>query len=195
MTGFDAVHERWMRSLLFPEYDGLELLEHDGKPYGWRVAEFADVGLEIWPMAFNLRVVVTDRGYGFADEGSRVWDLTGHGWCYPRMVGVEGVAAWLRRWDDFTPGDPAATYPPGPWIKTVHHYTDVARQRVNHYRVPHIGQTGPDGRFIAQWSEASIRCPKCGVVSHHVADVRNLYCGTNCHEFHETMRPPEGSSR
>lgn len=35
-----------------------------------------------------------------------------------------------------------------------------------------------------QSGPVSIRCPKCGMISHNINDVIHRYCG-NCHEFHE----------
>jgi ribosomal protein S27AE len=33
----------------------------------------------------------------------------------------------------------------------------------------------------------SIKCPQCGLVSHHPQDIENKYCG-NCHQFHADMK-------
>lgn len=53
---------------------------------------------------------------------------------------------------------------------------------------------GPRGKKIkslggqsAQYIRQSIKCPQCGMVSHHPRDIAEQYCG-NCNQFHIDMK-------
>jgi hypothetical protein len=143
----------------------------DGRIVGYRVRVVGGVYLEVHEMAFNLRLVATDAMLRL--EGDR-YDFLGYGWCYPKDLGYVAVFSYAWSWEDFNPRYPNATNPPGPWIKAVHSGV---------YRKPGIGQLGPDD---VTSGAMSIRCPRCGRVSHHPEDVRQRYCG-NCHQFHDQM--------
>jgi len=156
-----------------PPYDDylLEPLDNDdlGR-VGWLVRRIGPWRIEIHNMMVNLRLVIAEaRLHGTAFE------YTGHGWCYPKEIGVLNLAAYAWAWD-IDVKDPGAADPPGPWIKAIH---------TGYYRQPRFNQPGPDG--VINTERRSIQCPRCERVSYSPQDVAESYCGA-CHQFHAQMR-------
>ncbi len=146
----------------------IESLEKDdGMLTGYRVRRVGSYAIEIQNMLFNLRVAVVDvtQPLTFPWTSAPWFDLTGYGWCYSKDVPFFEILFHVWAWE-FCAEDPARVDPPGPWIKAVHSGA---------YRLP----KADDG-------VGSIRCPRCGWISHHPQDVANRYCG-HCHQFHDAM--------
>jgi hypothetical protein len=126
--------------------------------YGWRAARNGRWYVDILMMGFNYRVVLTD-----AEDADAYGDFAaynGHGWCFPKILGLAEVLRAIYAWE-IDPVIQDATHvppPPGPWVRDT--FRDVSR---------------PEGK-------GSIFCKRCGWESQDPAEVARGYCG-KCHDW------------